>query len=67
MNEKRDEYLESVERGDGKILFLFLLRFAILRTTLIALRGYRGKKVDNNETPLSIVFYYNLIPAPMME
>ena len=43
------------------------LRFALLRTTLIALRGYRGKKVDNkHETPLSEVFY-NLIPAPMME
>ena len=43
------------------------LRFAMLRTTLIALRGYRGKKVDNkHETPLPEVSY-NLIPAPMME
>ena len=43
------------------------LRFAMLRTTLIALRGYRGEKVDNkHETPLSEVSY-NLIPAPMME
>ena len=39
----------------------------MLRTTLIALRGYRGKKVDNkHETPLPEVSY-NLIPAPMME
>ena len=38
----------------------------MLRTTLIALRGYRGKKVDNkHETPLSEVSY-NLIPAPVM-
>ena len=43
------------------------LRFAMLRTTLIALRGYRGKKMDSkHETPLSEVSY-NLIPAPMME
>ena len=43
------------------------LRFAMLRTKLIALRGYRGKKVDNkHETPLSEVSY-NLISVPMME
>ena len=43
------------------------IRFAMLRTTLIALRGYRGKKMDSKyEKPLSEVSY-NLIPAPMME
>ena len=43
------------------------IRFAMLRTILNALRGYRGKKVDSkHETPLSEVSY-NLIPAPMME
>ena len=37
------------------------------RTTLIALRGYRGKNIDiKHETPLSEVSY-NLISAPMME
>ena len=42
------------------------LRFAMLRTTLIALRGYRGKKMDTKyETPLSEVSY-NLIPASFM-
>ena len=43
------------------------IRFAMLRTTLIALRGYRGKKMDSKyEKPLSEVSY-NLIPAPVME
>jgi len=43
------------------------IRFAALRTTLIALRGYRGKKINiKHETPLSEVSY-NLIPAPMMK
>ena len=43
------------------------IRFAMLRITLIALRGYRGKKMDSkHETPLSEVSY-NLIPAPMMK
>ena len=43
------------------------IRFAMLRTTLIALQGNRGKKMDKKyETPLSEVSYY-LIPAPMME
>ena len=43
------------------------IRFAMLRTTFIALRGYRGKKMDNKyETTLSEVSY-NLIPAPMKE
>ena len=43
------------------------IRFAMLRTTLITLRGYRGKKMDKKyETPLSEVSY-NLIHAPMME
>ena len=36
-------------------------------TTLIALRGYRGKKINiKHAAPLSEVLY-NLIPAPMME
>ena len=43
------------------------IRFAMLRTTLIALRGYRGKKINiKHEAPLSEVSY-NLIPAPVME
>ena len=43
------------------------IRFAMLRTTLIALRGYRGKNINiKHETPLSEVLY-NLIPALMME
>ena len=34
------------------------IKFAMLRTTLIALRGYRGKKTDNKyETTLSEVSY----------
>ena len=42
-------------------------KFAMLRTTLIALRGYRGKKMDSkHETPLFEVFY-NLIPAPTLD
>ena len=37
------------------------------RKMLIALWGYRGKKMDNKyETHLSEVSY-NLIPAPMLE
>ena len=48
-------------------VFSYSPSIAMLRTTLIALRGYRGKKVDNkHETPLPEVSY-NLIPAPMME
>ena len=44
-----------------------MIRFTMLRTTLIALRGYRGKKVDSkNETTLSDVSY-NLTLDPMME
>ena len=36
----------------------------MLRTTLIALRGYRGKKMGSkHKTPLSEVSY-NLIPVP---
>ena len=32
------------------------IRFAMLRTTLIALRGYRGKKMDNkHETPVTTI------------
>ena len=43
------------------------IRFTMLRTTLIALRGYRGKNMDcKYDTPLSEVSY-NLIPAPLME
>ena len=38
----------------------------ICNATLIALRGYRGKKMDSkHETPLSEVSY-NLIPALMI-
>ena len=41
-------------------------RFAMLSTTFIALRGYRGKKIDNKyETTLSEVSN-NLILTPMM-
>ena len=44
-----------------------MIRFEMLRTILIALHGYRGRKMDSkHETPLS-EFFYNLIPAPMME
>lgn len=43
------------------------LRFTMLRTTLIALRRYRGKKMDTKyETPVPEVSY-NLVPAPIME
>jgi len=42
------------------------LRFAMLRTTLIALRGYRGKHLKKEELPLDEVSY-NLIPAPIKE
>ena len=41
------------------------LRFAMLRTTLIALRGYRGRK-SKYELPLSEVSY-NLIPCSSEE
>ena len=58
---KKERYCDVVRHGRTRI------RFAILGTTLIALRGYRGKKIDmKHETPLSEVSY-NLIPAPMME
>ena len=44
-----------------------MIRFAMLRITLITLRGHRGKKIKiKHETPLS-EDSYNLIPAPMME
>ena len=46
-----------------------MIRFTMLRTTLIALRGHRarGKKVDGkNKTTLSDVSY-NLTLDPMME
>ena len=44
-----------------------MIRLTMLRTTLIALRGYRGKKVDSkNETTLSDVSY-NLTLDPMMD
>jgi len=42
------------------------LRFAMLRTTLIALRGYRGKRTKKEELPLDEVSY-NLIPAIIKE
>ena len=52
---------------EGKAYVRTRIRFAMLRTTLIALRGYRGKKMDSKyEKPLSEVSY-NLIPAPVME
>ena len=47
--------------------YITRIRFATIRAILIALRGYRGKKIAiKYETPLSEVSY-NLITAPMME
>ena len=42
------------------------IRFAMLKITLITLRGHRGKKIKIKQTPLS-EDSYNLIPVPMME
>ena len=59
---RKERYCDVVRHVRTRLRF-----FAMLKTTLIALRGYRGKKVDNkHETPLPEVSY-NLIPAPMME
>ena len=58
---KRERYCDVVRYVRTRI------RLAMLRTTLIALRGYRGKKINiEHKAPLSDVSY-NLIPAPMME
>ena len=58
---RKERYCDMVRHVRTRI------RFAMLRTTLIALRGYRGKKTDNKcETTFSEVSY-NLIPAPMKE
>ena len=58
---RKDRYCDVVRHVRTRI------RFAILRSTLIALRGYKGIKMDSkHETPLSEVSY-NLIPGPIME
>ena len=58
---RKDRYCDVVRHVRTKI------RFSILRSTLIALRGYRGIKIDSkHETPLSGVSY-NLIPGPLKE
>ena len=58
---RKEKYCDVVKHVRTRI------RFAMLRTTLIALRGYRETKMDSkHETPLSEVSY-NLIPPPMME
>ena len=58
---KKERYCDVVRHGRTRI------RFAILGSTLIALRGYRGKKINiKHETPLSEVLY-NFIPAPMIK
>ena len=44
---KKEKYCDVVRHGRT------MIRFAILGTTLIALRGYRGKKINiKHETPL---------------
>ena len=46
---KKERYCDVVKHVRTRI------GFAMLRTTIIALRGYRGKKINiKHETPLSI-------------
>ena len=53
---RKERYCDVVRHVKTRI------RFTMLRTTLIALRGYRGKKMDCKYETLLSEDSYNLIP-----